>query len=478
MHRFKYLFSMLLVGSACSMAWAQPKTGYFIDAPVTGLHYQTNSGLSGTTHKGAFQYNPGDVVRFFLGNNEESFLLTTVSSQEVITPSLASSQPSRSLNLTRLLLSLDSTPEDREEILLLSDLLSSPEFQKKLQSLDLSQFEFSTSSELGLDIPSVNEALYHLNQSQQYIQENFASEEIVFAPLNIKLTNTIVKKRDHQGRVCLYDLRLRKHPKYAAPTGRMDYQITTDSLIEYPSKGDYFRGCYIEPSKYTEVVTTPLEKFEDFHNLINCAQSGCTNNDLNGFTVDNFNDGGDWKYRTMATSFDPQTQLWMEKTQGLGRTENIHHANLTELLFFTYPTAKHQLIDYQGIWKQTSYQQQTVTEQCLLIVDGQIRQTNTIDGECPIKPALYKKNVTQDYGDMWWVSKQAATTTIEHLNLTVRWYSPKPNTTSWEYLPAGKGWDQGTLYRYQQTLSRNPDGTDRLDTNTISQFDKISGVPQ
>jgi hypothetical protein len=472
------LSTALSVLSALStLAHAEIKTGYFIDSPVTGLYYQTSSGLSGSTQKGAFQYKTGDVVRFFLGDSENSFLLTTVSSQEVITPSLASSQPSRSLNLTRLLLSLDSTPENREEILLLSDLLSNPEFQQKLKALDLSQLDFTTSSQLDLDITSIEEAVEHLNESQQYIQEKFASEEVLFSPLHQKLTNTIVKKRDYNGRVCLYDLRLRKHPKYSEPIGRMDYQITTDNLIEYPSRGDYFNGCNIAPSRYTEVVTTPLEKLADFHSLIDCAKKGCTHSDLNGFVVDDYDDDGDWKYRTMATSFDPETKLWMEKTQGLGRTENIHHANLTEMLFFTYPTGENRHIDYQGIWKQTTYKQQESTERCLYIADGQVKHTNSLNGECPTNIERYQTEVTQAYGDMWWVSELSPTTSIEQLNLTVRWYNPSAKITSWEYLPAGKTWDKGTLYRYEQTLSNNPDGTDRLDTHTISQFDKISGVP-
>ncbi|RAH17679.1 chromosome partitioning protein ParA, partial [Vibrio vulnificus] len=58
---------------------ATPKTGYFIDSPVTGLYYKTSSNLSGTTHKGAFQYHPGDVVSFFLGNDDSGYLLTTLS---------------------------------------------------------------------------------------------------------------------------------------------------------------------------------------------------------------------------------------------------------------------------------------------------------------------------------------------------------------------------------------------------------------
>ncbi len=51
---------------------AEVKTGYFIDAPVTGLYYKTDSEISGKTDKGAYQYNDGDIVTFYLGNNEDT----------------------------------------------------------------------------------------------------------------------------------------------------------------------------------------------------------------------------------------------------------------------------------------------------------------------------------------------------------------------------------------------------------------------
>lgn len=79
--------------------------------------------------------------------------------------------------MTRLLLSLDDTPEHRDEIILASKVLSDVEFQKKLNNLDLSYLD---AQELGIDLVSVKEAAKHLNQSQEYIKDNFASEEIIF----------------------------------------------------------------------------------------------------------------------------------------------------------------------------------------------------------------------------------------------------------------------------------------------------------
>lgn len=45
------------------------KQGYFIDSPVTGLYYKTSSNITGVTQQGAFHYQPGDVISFFLGND-------------------------------------------------------------------------------------------------------------------------------------------------------------------------------------------------------------------------------------------------------------------------------------------------------------------------------------------------------------------------------------------------------------------------
>ncbi|MEF1175325.1 hypothetical protein REH73_23585, partial [Vibrio sinaloensis] len=66
------LLTSVLLMSVSAMSLAQPdniQTGFFIDAPVTGMHYQTSSQLSGQTEKGAFQYRPGDVISFYLGDN-------------------------------------------------------------------------------------------------------------------------------------------------------------------------------------------------------------------------------------------------------------------------------------------------------------------------------------------------------------------------------------------------------------------------
>ncbi len=61
--------SAFLIGCGSdSSTTADSQTGYFIDAPVTGLSYKTSSGFTGTTdNKGSFQYKEGEKVEFSIG---------------------------------------------------------------------------------------------------------------------------------------------------------------------------------------------------------------------------------------------------------------------------------------------------------------------------------------------------------------------------------------------------------------------------
>ncbi|BCN22861.1 chromosome partitioning protein ParA [Vibrio alfacsensis] len=452
------------------------KQGFFIDSPVTGLYYKTSSHLSGYTQKGAFQYRPGDVVSFFLGNDDKGYLLTTLSSQEVLTPTMATTKPSRSINMTRLLLSLDSTPENRQEIVLANKVLSDPQFQAQLKRLDLNLLDNAKES-LNLDLVSVKEAVEHLNESQQYIEENFSSNEVIFRPKDVTFRNIIIRKKDWQGRACAFDVRHQNHPRYRPPIGEVSFTITDKTLIQHPSIGDYFKGCFLSmDNQILEDIVEPIEKFYEWEGLAGCAQRGCTRNDLNGFSLDDYNDEGDWKYRSVALNFDPTTQLLMEKVQGLGPNKHIRHSNRSEMLWFTYPDTNKNDIDYQGIWQQTQYHQQSMTQTCLLMEQKKVFTLPHASERCPTDTSLYTLDVTTDYLDMWWVNNTEPKADLAQMNVMVRW-SPNPakiNYTTWEYLPAGKNWEQGILYRYQQNVSRNRDGSDSIETHTISEFVKVN----
>ncbi|WP_394249505.1 chromosome partitioning protein ParA [Vibrio profundi] len=473
------LFSIMSLTMTPALAnkEATQKTGYFIDSPVTGLYYETSSQISGVTNKGAFQYAPGDIISFFIGNDSSGYLLTTLSAQEVITPTLSTTKPSKSINMTRLLLSLDETPENREEIRLASKVLSDSGFQTKLKHLDLNYLD-DTENALNLDLVSAKEAVEHLRDSQAYIKENFTSEEIVFSPKNIKMSNVLIMKKDIIGKICVLDLKYINNPRYTGPIGELDYKITDTELIQYPGTGDYFNGCHVVPSKaIKEILREPRPDFTGWSGLFACADTGCTRSDLSGFAVEDYDDEGDWKYRTIALDFDPSTQLLMEKIQGLGRSEKVHHDNKQEMIWFTYPEGKGDNISYEGTWQLTQYQQDQIVQQCLNIRDRRVYLAPNMTEQCPSELKHYSKDVTDAYGDMWWFRNQTPHASLAQMNTLVRWYdaTSQGQFTSWEYLPAGQQWDEGILYRFRQTISRNNEGSYDIHTFSVSELKKVQG---
>ncbi|MDN3684116.1 hypothetical protein QW180_10340 [Vibrio sinaloensis] len=84
--------------------------------------------------------------------------------------------------------------KDRQEILLLDEQLSDTQFQQRLKQIDLNQLVDEELQQLQLaQLASVNEAVEHLNQSQQYIEANFQSDEVIFfEPLD-----RMLQKRDY-----------------------------------------------------------------------------------------------------------------------------------------------------------------------------------------------------------------------------------------------------------------------------------------
>ncbi len=84
-------------------------TGTFIDSAVSGMRYETSSGLKGTTDtNGAYQYKTGDTVMFYIGD----LLIGSATATGVLTPiSLVPNALDESntlvINIARFLQSLD-----------------------------------------------------------------------------------------------------------------------------------------------------------------------------------------------------------------------------------------------------------------------------------------------------------------------------------------------------------------------------------
>lgn len=106
--------TLWLALSACSDGSSSHR-GYFIDSPVEGITYETNT-LSGTTdRRGTFYFAPGEQVKFFVGGLPLGF----ARGKDVITPldlvSGANDENNQEVvNIVRLLITLDgdANPEN------------------------------------------------------------------------------------------------------------------------------------------------------------------------------------------------------------------------------------------------------------------------------------------------------------------------------------------------------------------------------
>ncbi|VAX27474.1 hypothetical protein MNBD_NITROSPIRAE01-2276, partial [hydrothermal vent metagenome] len=85
------------------------KTGIFLDSVVAGAGFQTTSGLNGNTStSGEFQYLPGDMITFSIGNIE----LPPVPGDDFVTPlqmgTTGNVDDPRVIKILQLLQSIDS----------------------------------------------------------------------------------------------------------------------------------------------------------------------------------------------------------------------------------------------------------------------------------------------------------------------------------------------------------------------------------
>lgn len=170
-HKFPKLIGLLLIlliTSTCSSDKGSDSngellTGQFIDSPVQGLTYKTNSREGLTNTDGAFSYLPGETVQFFLGDK----LLGATLGNEILSPFDLSDaeQPitNTTLNIARILQSLD-TDEDPTNGITLPDDLSFIE-----EGLDISDESAIQSVLSALDTPIT---LVSATQAQSHVIES------------------------------------------------------------------------------------------------------------------------------------------------------------------------------------------------------------------------------------------------------------------------------------------------------------------
>ncbi|MDQ2077133.1 hypothetical protein [Marinimicrobium sp. ABcell2] len=141
-------------------------TGVFIDSPVEGLTYKTDSGTGTTDEQGRFEYEPGEIVTFFIGETS----IGVAPGAAVVTPydlveSADEEELSRAINIARLLQSLDDDLDPDTGIRLI------PEAKDLPQNLDFRD-EFTLADALGQVRPGV--ALVDAETAQAHLDASVA----------------------------------------------------------------------------------------------------------------------------------------------------------------------------------------------------------------------------------------------------------------------------------------------------------------
>ncbi|MCK6261739.1 hypothetical protein KP803_00460 [Vibrio sp. ZSDE26] len=458
---------------------ASQSVGYFVDAPITGIQYITSSGVEGETNKGAYTYNPGDSVDFFLGTGSHAFHLAAVSAEEWVSPNSMTVKPTLTINMTRLLLAMSEFDPEENELIVDENKLNQTQVQGFLSGLNLFELD-AVAKHYSIELPTVGEAALHLQSSYEYIKNTFDSKDIVYSPKDKELRDILIKTRDSNNTLCFYDLSKTSNPDYIGPLGKTTYKITNKGIYEYPDYGDRY-GSSDKNVSSCNIDIRARRETEEFHSvsdfsgwsgLFACAIKGCSRTDLSGYVVEDYDSGSSYKYRANAISFNPTTQILLNKKQGLGEHKKIIGANNEEIIWFTFATDAVSPLSFDGQWQEKKIHKNIVQYRCLKIKSNEVWATDFKDKRCSKWNVSSYNNVSDQFKDMWWLNKLNEPLYFYHLNMPVMWQDGQGSQhyTTWEYLPISKKLDDGIVYRYQQTLDMQ---TQSLLTSHISELTKL-----
>ncbi|OEF04185.1 hypothetical protein [Vibrio genomosp. F10] len=463
----------------CTQAMAAAQTGFFIDAPITGIQYVTSSGIEGQTDQGAYQFSHGDVVDFYLGEGPSAFHLASVSAEKWVSPNSMTVTPTRTINMTRLLLAMSDFNKSDNILTVNQAKISQPAVQDFLGELNLIELD-TLAQRYDIEIPSVGEAAAHLQSSYQYIKQSLSSDEIVYAPRDTELRDILIKTRDYQGHLCFYNVDEIDNPSYVGPVGSTTYKITNKGIFEYPDNGDRYgskdgviASCDVDlRAKRTEEEFHEVSSFEGWSGLFACALKGCTRTNLSGYVVEEYDSGNSYKYRANAMTFNPSTQIVLNKKQGLGQHEKVDGPNNAEFIWFTFASRDVTPLSFEGQWQEKQINKEGVSYRCLDIKQGQVWATPFSDSHCRARNSAGFKNASVEFGDMWWLQSSAKDLYFYHLNIPVAWKDSNQTQhyTTWEYLPVSDSLNNGILYRYQQILDEKDQS---LRTSQVSELTKL-----
>ncbi|MGY2574131.1 chromosome partitioning protein ParA [Vibrio sp. C8] len=153
--------------------YSVPSSGSFVDAKVEGLYYVSGTKSGYTNSDGVYNVDTDKaVVTFYLGG-ENGLEIGTISAREISTPFEAAGTYERSVNLARLLLTIDDTSDESYIVIptTLQGVTDGSNISTALQKISLDDAEFEDSiadllSALGISsIVNADDAIEHMDGS-------------------------------------------------------------------------------------------------------------------------------------------------------------------------------------------------------------------------------------------------------------------------------------------------------------------------
>lgn len=430
-------------------------SGYFGSDKTSGIYYETTSGIIGLVDKGLFNYKKGDEIAFYLSDNKK-VRLAMLAAQEVISFSQSSSNPE---HVNRLVLLFEEISTQGIDVRSLTD----DEANKLSELLSGSSLSNADAAQL-------------LIEGEAYAKKQLRSQHVVFEPYGAKLTNYIVNRKRWDGTVCYFDADKAADQNYWGPIGRTQYMIDETGHYEYPDVKDDFDGCDLEPQSLdAETYFEVVEDASEWDGIVACAEKGCTRSDLSGYQIEAFDDDGDFKYRSIARTYDEKSHLLMEKTQGMGAHPKLDYPNLQEQVWLTSLANNTQTISFDGAWMLNEYASLGVNQTCLYISGDQVFKGDSEAGQCSNDAKDYFNNVTNEFGDMWWLKRGDKSASIAALNAAVKWSDANNQVqyTSWEFLPIEPTWRQGSLYRFALSSELITQDPTAMPVQAISELKRV-----
>ncbi|MEP3351519.1 MAG: hypothetical protein ABJN96_16400 [Marinomonas sp.] len=336
-------------------------------------------------------------------------------------------------------------------------------------------YNFNTGDEVTFYLTD-NKRIKILNLNKNLSNPNIRNtKDVVFEPLEKKLTNYVIQKTDKDGTLCFYDVSKYGIKNYTGPIGETYYKITTKGIYEYPSIGDKFVNCERVASTKQSVSFEPIDDFSRFEGgILSCALNGCSIIDLNGYSLTAYDvETSNEKYRSVAMHYDKESKILIEKSKGIGKQNGIPHLNLAEYLWLTPLREGGSNLIFNGLWRYSKTGQKDVNNGCILIKDKMVFESSEENPNCINPIESYTVNISSQYIDMWWLKNEGATATIAQINAAVKYKDQNNITqyTGWEYFPISESLESAPIYKYSYNPAEISNG--KKEVLFITTFERV-----